>query len=313
MADPRIEFLSRIDLAKTRVRAFDGFILLCGGPREVNPTPILSVRHMIYNELTSGRHGDLADRLKLAEDIQDWFRGGVYKDLVTFEEHLAGLSAVIVLVVESAGAIAELGTFAIGETFAERLLVLIAEIHYEAESFIRLGPILRLENRSDRSVMVYDWHDRSIAGRSVENFGKVQPAIGDIVEAIRSFTSPTLSERVFKAEEDSHSMLLICELCDLFGALQQTELQTYLSNLGISVDAHLVEKYLFLLQKCGLLKRKKEGHGVYYYAPEWRSRISFGFTAGPPIERDRLRIDVAEFYAKNIKSRFTVVQKISRA
>ncbi len=313
MADPRIEFLSRIDLAKTRVRAFEGFILLCGGPRELNPVPIRSVRHMIYTELTSGKHGDLVERLKLAEDIQDWFRGGVYKDLVTFEEHLAGLSAVIVLVVESAGAIAELGAFAVSEAFVERLLVLIAEVHYEAESFIRLGPILRLENRSNSAVMVYDWHDRTIAGRTTENFGKLETALADIVDAIRSFTSPTLSERVFKSGEVSHSMLLMCELCDLFGALQQTELQTYLSTLNIPVDGQRIEQYLFLLEKCGLLKRKKEGHGVYYYPPQWRSRISFGFNPGPPIERDRLRIDVADFYAKNIKSRFAVVQKISRA
>lgn len=312
MADPRADFIARIDVSKTRVRSFDGFILLCGGLQGVDPVPIKSIRHMIYHELTSGRHSDMVGRLKLAEDIKDWFRDGNYRDLVTFEEHLAGLSAVIVLVVESAGAIAELGAFSISEAFAERLLVLVAEIHYEVESFIRLGPLRKLENSHDKSVLVYDWHDRSTSGEAVERFDKIQSELPAIVDAIKSFINPKTSERKFRPNEPAHVMFLICELCDLFGVLPYKEINEYLGALGITLSGDDLKRYLFLLEKCDILKIKASGHGRYYYPIDWTSRISFGFSAGAPIDRDRLRVQVAEFYEREIVSRYEVVKKIER-
>jgi hypothetical protein len=313
MADPREDFIARIDVSKTRVRSFDGFILLCGGLQGVDPVPIKSIRHMIYHELTSGRHSDMGGRLKLAEDIKDWFRDGNYRDLVTFEEHLAGLSAVIVLVVESAGAIAELGAFSVSEAFADRLLVLVAEIHYDTESFIRLGPIRRLENNHDNSVLVYDWHDRTIFGRVIERFDKIQGELPAIIDAIRGFIDPKVSESKFKLNEPAHVMFLICELCDLFGALPYKEIHEYIGALRIILSGDDLKRYLFLLEKCDILRIKASGHGRYYYPIGWSSRISFGFFAGAPIDRDRLRVQVAEFYEREITSRYEVVKKIERA
>ena len=312
MVDPREEFVARIDLSKSRVRAFEGFVFLCGGPRAKDPVPIISIRHMIYHELTSGRHGDIVGRLKTAEDIQDWFRDGNYRDLLTFEEHLAGLSAVIVLVVESPGAIAELGVFSVSQAFSDRLLVLVAELHYAAESFIRLGPLQRLENASEKSVLVYDWHDISISGKASERFDKVAGEMAGIVAAIKDFISPSDSERIFKLGEPAHTMFLICELCDLFGALNQTEVHDYLRALGIELDAEDVLRYTFLLQKCDLLGMKPKGHGRYFHAINWSSRISFGFIPGRAMDRDRVRVEVAQFYEKEIKTRSEVIKKIGR-
>lgn len=312
MADPREEFVARIDLAKSRVRAFEGFIFLCGGPRGNDPVPIMSVRHLIYHELTSGRHGDVVGRLKTAEEIQDWFRDGNYRDLLTFEEHLAGLSAVIVLVVESPGAIAELGVFSVSEAFADRLLVLVAEIHYAAESFIRLGPLRRLENNFDKSVLVFDWHDISITGSVTERFDKLSGEIDSIIDSIKEFTSPSSSERVFKIDEPSHVMFLICEICDLFGALNQTEIHSYLESVGVAIALEDLTRYIFLLQKCDLVGMQPKGHGRYFHAIDWTSRISFGFTPGASIDRDRIRVEVAQFYEREIKSRSEVIRKIAR-
>lgn len=311
--DPRDRFIERVDLAKTRVRAFEGFVFLCGGPQGKDPVPLRSVRHMLYNELTSGRHSDVAARLKLAEEIQDWFRDGTYRDLLTFEEHLAGLSAVIVLVVESPGAVAELGAFSMSDAFLDRLLVLVASVHYEAESFIRLGPIKRIENFAEDNVLVYDWHERDFSGRAVERYDHLEPHIGEVVEAIKKFTAPSTSERVFKPKESSHVMFLICELCDLFGALSRSEIAKYLDRLSLPLEHEVVARYLFLLEKCDLLRLKAHGHGRYYYAVDWTSRISFGFNPGEHINKDRVRVDVASFYERDLRSRHEVLRKLGGA
>lgn len=311
MTDPRSAFLARVDLAKTRVRNLGGFVFLCGGQSDLTFEPILSVRHLIYNELTSGKHGDIAGRLKFAEDIQDWFRGGIYKDLVTFEEHLAGLSDVIVLVVESPGAIAELGAFAVSPAISDRLLVLVAELHYEQESFIKLGPIKRLENQNKDSVLVHDWHDLDL-GRPKVQFDKLRDEMPGIVGAIRSFMSPANTERIFKREDSSHQMLLICDLVDLFGALPYKEIQEYLAFLSIEISAEKLDQYLFLLGKCGLLKIKPKGHGRYFYCENWVPRISFGLIPGEVLDKQRLRVDIVEFYDTHEKTRAQVVKLIRK-
>lgn len=311
MTDPRREFLARVDLAKSRIRNFGGFVFLCGGKNDISFHPILSVRHLLYNELTNGKHSDIAGKLKLAEDIQDWFRGGVYSDLVTFEEHLAGLSDVIVLVVESPGAIAELGAFSVSPAIADRLLVLVAEIHYEQESFIKLGPLKRLEDKNSEAVLVYDWHEKVI-DKHVERFDKLTVEIPSIVTAIRQFMSVDNSERVFKKDDPSHQMLLVCDLIDLFGALPVTEIQEFLSVVSVGVTTERLKQYLFLLERCGLLRIKAKGHGRYYYCEEWTPRISFGLAAGPPLDKQRLRVDVVEFYDRYEKTRAEVLKKIRR-
>jgi hypothetical protein len=312
MSDPRDAFVSRIELTSTRVRPFNGFLFLCGGPQDTQLRPLRSVRHLIYNEVTSGKHGDLADRLRLAEDIQDWFRGGTYADLVTLEEHLASLSSVILLVVESAGAIAELGAFSVTKALSERLIAVVAEHHYEQESFIRLGPLNRLVSETGREALVYDWHEM-VGGALRENFEKLAPDIDDILAAVRQLLHVDLGEKVFKPNVPAHVMLLICELCDLFGALPETEIKGYIQRLAEEVDSRSIEQYLFLLEKCGILQVKPKGHGRYYHAPKWDTHITFSFTPGERIDRDRVRVDVVEFYKKTQKTRAEVVRLLQGA
>ncbi|MBD9378324.1 retron St85 family effector protein [Pseudoxanthomonas sp. PXM04] len=310
--DPRDVFLSRIDISATRVKKFNGFLFLCGGPRGTDEAKLESVRQLLYSELTSGKYSDLAKKLKLAEDIQDWFRDGKYADLVTFEEHLACLSSVILLVVESAGAIAELGAFSVTKAINERLVTLVAEHHFNDDSFIRLGPIMRLEKETGRQVLVHDWQEQDALGRRKDNFEKVRPECAAIFEEVRKVASSSVGEHVFKDLDPGHVMLLICEMCDLFGALQESEIKAYLSALSEKIKGAEVEQYLFLLKKCGILEIKAKGHGRYYYAPSWESHIVFGLKDSQRIDRDRLRVDVFDFYKEKLKSRSEVVKAIRK-
>ncbi|MGN6229199.1 MAG: retron St85 family effector protein [Dyella sp.] len=313
MADPRLYFIDRLDLAKSRIRNLGGFVFLCGGPWALDSVPLYSARHLLYSELTSGRkYSDIAARIKFAEDIQDWFRDGVYTDLVLFEEHLAGLSDVIVLVVESAGAIAELGAFSMSDPIAQRLLVVVAEHHYEKESFIRLGPLKRIEDRNDRGVMVYDWQVAD-GINIIDEPERLRGEVPAIAASIREFMKPGTGQQMFQRTDVAHQMLLICELVDLFGALPFTEIAHYLARLDIGVDEEQVKRFLFLLVKCDLLAIKPKGHGRYYYCHQWESRFSFAYKEGSHIDRVRLQYDITEFYESNERTRAEVIRLIRRA
>ncbi|MHB8565222.1 MAG: retron St85 family effector protein, partial [Acidiferrobacteraceae bacterium] len=102
------------------MKPYEGFIFLCGGPANVREPRPVSVRDAIYRELA--KSDDIGRRIRVAEHYKDWAHDSIYRDLVSFEKHLAELSSVIVLVLESPGALAELGLFSAIDEFREKLL-----------------------------------------------------------------------------------------------------------------------------------------------------------------------------------------------
>lgn len=304
--DPRTDFISKVDIRSTRVKSFRGFIFLCGGPHDLQRDP-QSLRSLLVREMTSGRYDGLADRIKLAEEIQDWFRDATYSDLVSIEEHLASLSSLILLVVESGGAIAELGVFSTTKRFSDRMLTLVANAHYEKDSFIRLGPIKRLENIAADRVLVYDWIACDDRGREFMRLTDLDSDVREVVQRVSEIVSVPRAESVFTWSDPAHAMLLICELCDIFGALQITEIDGYLSRLGGDVSLAEIKQYLFLLSHCGMVGMKAKGHAKYYYAPGWHTHISFAL-GGNMVDRNRLRVDVAEYYKAKDERRSAVIK-----
>ena len=109
--DPRLVFLNRINLGNSRVVFMDDHIvLLCGGkvalkdrPEDPDP-PTSSLRHAIIRS-------DTAYETYRPEEITDWHADGLFRNLMDFEQELAGICSLVVVILESAGAIAELSAF----------------------------------------------------------------------------------------------------------------------------------------------------------------------------------------------------------
>jgi hypothetical protein len=151
----RDQLSQKIDLSASRIKPYEGFIFLCGGPTDVkSPLPI-SIRDAIYRELVKDPQIDA--RIRIAEDYKDWSHDSIYRDLVSFESHLAELSSVIVLSLESAGSIAELGLFSVINAFHDKLLVFIESSHYQSPSFIKFGPIDYLEKAHNNNANCQKW------------------------------------------------------------------------------------------------------------------------------------------------------------
>ncbi|WP_204275442.1 retron St85 family effector protein, partial [Enterobacter hormaechei] len=81
----------------------------------------------------------------LAEEANQIYRDTEYSDLITFEEDIARIAAVVLVIAESAGSLAELGAFTANDTIRQALRVVIPDHHETAESFVRYGPIERLK------------------------------------------------------------------------------------------------------------------------------------------------------------------------
>ena len=118
---------------------FPGFILLCGGGISEAGGAFKSCRDIFLSHIRS-HDCSFRDKVVLAEQVFQYFKHSAYKDLLRFEQDLAGLSSLTVIFSESAGSIAELGSFSVLKPIQDRLLVVMHEDDADKESFIWRGP-----------------------------------------------------------------------------------------------------------------------------------------------------------------------------
>ncbi len=97
----------------------------------------------------------------LAEGAVELYRKTHYHDLISFEEDLARIASVVLVIVESPGSFAELGAFASNDTIRKALKVIIQEEYETAESFVRYGPVERVSKAQRSDLGVYPWRMRA--------------------------------------------------------------------------------------------------------------------------------------------------------
>src|SRR5690606_5982796 len=91
------------------------------------------------------------------EEITDWHADGVYQNLMEYEADLAGICSLVVIILESPGAIAELGAFSQLEDLSHRLMVITSD-SFSQDSFIELGILRHIRSKNNEgSVRVYPW------------------------------------------------------------------------------------------------------------------------------------------------------------
>lgn len=310
MVDPRLAFLASINLPESRISHFPGIIFVCGGPRNDLKYPPTSARDSIVRSLWK-THKAVAEQITEAEEVQDWLREGHYSNLIEFETDIADLASLIVLFVESAGSIAELGAFSVIPPIASKLLVFIRDNSYEQDSFISLGPIKHLE-KIKATVRVYPW-TLSKTTRNDE-FGpadieSVDRLALDICNDISNALTKSPKSSAFNKKLPGHVMLLICDLVDISLALKLGEILEYLQNFDIRISEGELKKYLYLLEKFKLLEKKY--YGDHYFIPtDSHAFVSFKFKESK-FSHDRLKFktDMAVYYSDNDRTRHNALRK----
>ena len=267
-----------------------GLVFICGGPVDVKLQSNHSIRNIFMN-LTAG-YDSKVDGFKLAENFKDWQSG--YKNLFEFENDIASLSSLVVIFLESAGALTEFGLFFANEQLRSKLVVVLHEDFHNQESFIKFGLLDAMEFRDESSVKVYE-----IDHKNIENVSK--PEVKDILDDIlEHFESKDKTEK-FNENDRGHQILLIYQLVDLFLSLTKSEIMTHLKSLGIKCSVGELDSALYILQKFDLIVKQKKSSQYFYSVPKDLSdRIDFHFKTIPEQRRyDRftIKIEVRNFYA----------------
>lgn len=299
--DPRLKLLEKISLDKVRVEFSESHIvLLCGGkvrfkerPTDDAP-PRSSLRHAIT-------HAPPDFETFRPEDITDWHVDGLFKNLMNFEQELAGICSLVVIVLESAGSIAELGAFSQLPDLSEKIFAIKSrdfEAGADLISFINLGILRFLKEKQDSAVRNYPWNVS--APHSIED-EVVQDIVSDISEKLNQIPKTA----VFDARLTTHVAVLLCELTSIFTAIRESEFASYLEYFDIKISRDDLRRKLFLLERFGLLKKEVYSDSTFFLIGRskfHRLRLS---SKDPEVRIDAARVNVEclEFYQSNVRQR----------
>ena len=293
ISDPRTDFIDLVDLTNSTVHLEPRILFICGGPVDVTEPTNHSIRNMFMN--LSGALGDKTKGFVRAENFKDWERG--YKSLSDFENDIAFISSLIVIILESEGALTEFGLFFANSRLREKLVVILHEEFHKSESFIKFGLLNPMEHNDQQSVRVYEIDHRKI--------DKVEMSeVKDILDDVLEHSDEKNKTERFKKADRGHQIFLIYQVIDLFLSLTKSEISMHLGRLGISYSRYELDSALYILHKFNLIEIIKKSSQYFYFVPSGLvDRVDLRFS-----NRDRrydastIKIEVAEFYRSAAES-----------
>ncbi|WP_412050262.1 retron St85 family effector protein [Hoeflea sp. Naph1] len=248
MAETVNDLLSFVDLNEIRFRWPSEFIFFCGGRSSNDPRDPVSLRHYLLEEKKIASR--LEAKIVLAEAANQLYRDTSYKDLITYEEDIAKISRIVLLIAESSGSLAELGAFASTEHLMRKLYVIMQEEYYLAESFVRFGPVKRLENEGATRVAFYPWRVNG-KGRIVK--ASMRQHVSELVRFINDRVSEGNKTFRFGADENSQlrDFIVVLWLAEVAQAITTERITEYAGLLGYSISWQRVQDCFYCMKLAG--------------------------------------------------------------
>lgn len=305
-------FADAIDIGRSRVVNHPRYLFLCGGQVSdvTSSWPPLSLRQHLHRAIESQAPA-IAPQLILAEDIFSRFEKDHYGDLLSFERDLAFFCSVIVIVLESPGAIAELGSFVLLEGVIDRLYAIIDESHYKTRSFIRLGPVEYLKARENERVLSHDWLTAN--GRRPA-LPKLRIFQEDLVDDIISMHSLDQGSRSIDITNRTHQMIIVAGVIRVAQPLILSEILEFLRRFNPNIAHRDLEQFLSLLQALKIIERYRYGNQDYYLSDQYNDMIGWAYKANAN-NKDITRwiADFNQSYNSNERRRINVIKGARRS
>lgn len=263
-----IKEFETLDSSKFTVSYLPPVIFLCGGEVDIREKTPLSVRHWLIQYFNK-HDSKISSACIQAEDFTDYFKGDTYSDLLEFETDIANIATLIVICLESPGALVELGLFCVDSIRTNRLLVIapLSEVKKE-DSFIFLGPLANLKRRDPDSVICYPWPIKE---------EQVYEHVDFMADDIKARLDKMHKSEDFKEENSAHIAFLIYDIILLSNPIMLTEIELALLAFKIEIERKVVTRLLYLLEKIKLVSHVVYSHVTYYYdVSDGNRRIKFG-------------------------------------
>lgn len=303
MSQTLAEIAMSLNIVKSSIQNRPPQIFLCGGPLPKPGEAPASLRAVLMEHLQTD-YPELRSSVILAEDAASWYhspKSPRFPNLVNLEEQIGALSTLILLIVESAGSIAELGAFSFIPSLREKLSVVLETRYQNERSFIMDGPVAMLERESEADGGASRWYALDWLKDTKEQTISDSDAIRVADKIVKEIFNPAIRDlndsELFRVNKIEHQILLIGDLVSAGGPLLISEIMEILDGLNLGTGKEIEEKkvkeYLFLLENLGHLSKTHAGNHDFYVPPERdREFISYISMDGKPVRRMDLREDL---------------------
>lgn len=275
MFDEFRDLVSRLDRESLRVEKPSHVVFLCGGviASDADQIAALSLRDYIF------RHRKIQSRLKgrivLAEAAQQLYLNTRYPDLITFEEDIARIASLVLVITESPGSLAELGAFASEPFIRDALRVIISEDHFEQESFVRYGPVKRIENIDRSRIATFPWKRHKSNGNIVKESARQH--FFEIVKYINDRIDETEKTKLYRNLGDSKIFYDIIWILSIFEAIPPQQLYDCVKIIHPDVDDSDIRNKLFTLRICEWVDVLSYSNRDFYFLPENRDPFEYRY------------------------------------
>src|ERR1017187_4095294 len=215
-----VDFATSLNVDRCKVRNTPNLVFLCGGKVSEKGT-YKSARDYFYRHLKA-HAPSIAARVKLAEDVSAWFRGGEFPDLLELENYLADLADMTVLFVESPGSIAELGAFAASKILRPKTLPVLNTYYDFDRTFISDGPVQKLKNEDSKLVHYYEWNPREL--NSTATVKEFREMAQELTQFLKERDKHRPNEQIFEKGKDGHALLMVANLIEIAGVATTTDI-----------------------------------------------------------------------------------------
>ena len=236
-----IETFEGLSTQKFKVNLESHHLFVCGGEVDAKAGYPLSFRdHLIT--YSASEFPDIHDTLVQAETFKDYFKENAYPDLLIFEEEIANLASLVIIFLESAGSLVELGMFCTKPDFFNKLIIIAPQEEVNGEdSFIYLGPLENIKKKEPTAVAVYPW---PIKGEEYET-----SHLEDLCKSIDEKLSSLPKNVEFDKKNSGHVALLIAEIIRISYPIILSEIEFVLMALELDVKQSEVTRHIYLLNK----------------------------------------------------------------
>ncbi len=299
--DPRYSIIKGVDFSKSRILLEPHIIFVCGGVVDITATEWKSLRNLFMN--LAGGADTHADSFMLAENFKDWREG--YKSLSKFEEDIAFISSLVVLFLESPGALVELGLFYSSGQIRKKLFVVVHNSYHDSDSFIKLGILAPLEEVSQELVRSYELDHENPSGID-------EQAVKEVLDDVLNQVNNTPKTQAFSTDDRGHQIFFVYQMIKMSGALTFQEIEDLIAESELEVKKSEIKTALFILEKFGFVSKTKESSQFFYYASNQEmDRVDLHVEIQGEVRSvTELKIDLGQYYHQLAKSNVTFKRRL---
>jgi hypothetical protein len=253
-------FYNDLELNEVRVRRPSKFLFLCGGNISPNEDArAQNLRDYLYRVRRLSRRFNIV----LAERATQLYRDSHYGDLISFEEDIARIASVVLVIAESPGSLAELGAFTANDTIQKSLRVVIQQHYDVAESFVRYGPVERIKKAKRGNLAVYPWR---IHANGTLNIKSTEPHYRPIVSFVSDHFEAVPNSTTYGKLGEAQLFYIVYWIVYLCLAVSIPTLNDYVRLIVPNASNEVIRNKLYCMKLAGWIDVISYAAGDYVWA-----------------------------------------------